>query len=293
MSILNIENAQVIVNNQIIFTDVNINVDRGQCHGLIGADNEGKTSLIYCILGLNKLTSGTIKLFDTINPSNRNKYMNKVAFVPDELLCFEHMTGAQFIDMTMQLRHQKDWLDEAEQLIEYFEVNPAEQLTYMSEDMNKCIYIISALLSKPELLILDEPFNFLSDKNADKLKEWLLAYTADGGTVLFVSDSFNSIADICNVVTTMKNRTIASDSLPIDSIKKFKLITATGIDLKTIPEEFTVVDHNTRYCKMIYKGESARLKSLLNDMLCKDFTIEDITLEDILYNTYDWLEDVL
>lgn len=292
MSILNIEHAQNNFNNNIIFTDVSLTLERGLCHALIGPDNEGKTSLLNCICGIHRLAYGKIQLFNGINAHSRLKYIPRLFFVPDELLCFERMTGAMFIDMTMKLRKQTDWICEAEELIEYFDVNPAMQLTYMSEDMNKCIYIISAILSHPDFLILDEPFNFLSELHTELLKDWLTAYVHSGGTVLIVSDSFDSVSDIADTVTVMKNRTIVN-SLPVSKIGKFKLITAFGTDIKTIPDEFTIVEHNTRHCKMVYKGEFTHLKELLSDLLCDDLTIEDITFNDILYNTYYWLEDVL
>lgn len=290
MAVIDIHKASLVLKNNIIFTDMDMQVEQGQCHALIGGDNEGKSSLLYAIVGQNALTSGEILLFDEYEPKQRAQFMKRVGYVPDELLCFENMTGAQLLDKTLQLRQAQEWINYVEGLIEYFGVDPSLQLTEMSDDMNKCIYIINAILDEPDLLILDEPFNFLENKSIVRFKAWLQAYVADGKTVLITSDSYEAVSDICDVISVVKDRTIVTKNMPVPQIQTYKLITVRGINIYSIPPEVKVVEQNMRCCKLCFKGGIERLKEVLQALECDDFNVSDVTVDDVLFHTYDWLE---
>lgn len=292
MSAIVVKDACVAAYGEDIFYNVNMCVEVGTCHGLIGKDNEGKSSLLYAMLGLNRLTAGTITLFDTIRPQQRKQYKSRIGYLPDELLCFGQMTGAQLLDKTMQIRGIRDWVDYAEQLIDYFQVNPAMYLEDMTDDMNKCIYIISTILSEPELLILDEPFNFLQKDSRERLKLWLQSYVKDKKTVLLVSDNYEELRGLCDVITVMKNRTVAASGLRAETIREFKLITAENMDFKSLPEVCRVVECDARRCKIAYNGEVSKLKEVISHIKCDNFTIEDVTIDDILFQKYDWIEEL-
>lgn len=291
MSVIDIHNASMQFKKQTIFTNINIQVQQGECHGLIGADNEGKSSLLYAILGQNMLTSGDILLFDMYKPKQRKQFMNRVGYVPDELLGFENMTGIQLLDKTMQLRHANEYIDDMERLIEYFEIDPCMQLMEMSDDMNKCVYIVNAIFNNPNLLILDEPFNFLEDKSAAQFKAWLRNYTSDGKTVMITSDSFEAVSDICDVISAVKDRTIIAENMPISQINTYKLIEVWGINQHSIPPDVKIVEQNAEYCKLCLNGSIQRLKEVIQMLECDNFTVSDITEDDVIFHTYDWLED--
>lgn len=292
MAVIDIRKASLQLNYNIIFANMDLQVEQGQCHGLIGADDEGKSSLLYSIIGQNALTSGEIILFDKYNPKQRAKFMKNVGYLPDELLCFENMTGAQVLDKTIQLRCAYDAIDYVEELIDYFEVDPSLQLMEMSDDMNKCIYIINAILDKPDLLILDEPFNFLENKSIERFKAWLQSYVANGKTVLITSDNYESVSDICDMISVVKDRTVVTKNMQVSQIQTYKLIVAKGINVYSIPQNVKIVEQNMRCCKLCFKGGVEQLKEVIQVLECDDFIVSDITLDDILFHTYDWLEDL-
>lgn len=293
MNILDIYNASLSVKGKNIFSKVNINISNGTCHALVGPDNQGKSSLIYAALGQNSLSSGDILFFEDTDSTMQKDILSRVGFVPDELLMFPHMTGIEFLRMTLKLRGIADWDDYANMLMDYFDLDASLPLTDITDNDNKCFYIISAIISEPEFLILDEPFNYLNEKTIILLKSWIRAYVDSGNTVLITSDNFEDIKDISDHITVMSERTVIRNSFHVDSLKEYILITAYGIDIHSIPNNVTIVEQNPRTCSLFLDGNQDELMKVLNSINCDKFTVDLITEDDILYNRYTWLEDVL
>ncbi|MGN0327450.1 MAG: ATP-binding cassette domain-containing protein [Lachnospira sp.] len=293
MPVIQAYNVNIYNRQHNICHNVNLRVDRGTCHALVGADNEGKTSLLDAIVGLNHFQQGEIYLFEHFTPGSSAQLKNRIGYVPDDLLFSNNLTGAQMLDMTMRIKNVTEWIDYAEMLIDYFEVDPSITLNEMSEDMNKRFYIISSILCEPELLILDEPFNFLSRSGTTKLKDWLCAYVCDGNTVLLTSDNYGSISDICDVVSLMKERTTLSKTYFKNDLLPCKIITTQNINQQSIPDDVVVIEQNPHLCRLRFSGTNDRLKDIIQQLDCSDFTIENVTVDDILNSTYDWMEDEL
>jgi ABC-type multidrug transport system ATPase subunit len=293
MPAISIKNLCISNRHNNICHDINLEVLYGTCHAIIGADNEGKTSILHAVLGYNRCDSGTVTLLDEAVPSQCHKLHNRLGFVPDNLLFVNNLTGAQLLDMNMQLNRINESIDYAETLIDYFHVNPALCLNEMTEDMNKCFYIISSILCRPELLILDEPFNFLSTSSRDKLKAWLKTYVGNGNTVLITSDNYSDVSDICTSFSLMKEHTIMDKTFSSDELAPYKLISAKGINQKSIPDDTAILYQNQEICHLRFKGNVSRLKEILAELDCNDFTVKDITIDDITSGTYDWIGEDL
>lgn len=293
MEELGIYNASLYVRGENIFSKVDISVSKGTCHAIVGPDNQGKSSLLYAALGQNSLSSGDIIFFEDTDSSFQKVILSRVGFVPDELLSFPDMTGLEFLQMTLELRHVKDWYDYADMLLDYFDLDASVPLIDITDNDNKCFYIISAILSEPEFLILDEPFNYLNEKTGNLLKEWIKAYVSSGNTVLVTSDNFEDIKDISDYITVMSDRTVIRKAFPVASLKEYTLIVAYGVDLHTIPDNVIIVEQNVHSCSIFFDGTKEELLEILGNLKCSKFTVNHITEDDILYNKYPWLEDVL
>lgn len=187
MNILTVEGLSYYKRKHIIYQNISINLSKGDCYVIMGRDNEGKTSLLRGILGLEKAAEGSVIWGEGIE--KKTLFRNQIGFVPDELLGFEKMTGVQLLDMIISLK-KGDYLEKADELLQYFGINPAVPVEYMDENTNKCIYLISVLMQSPPVLILDEPFNFLNEETADRLRSWLKRYCKEGNTVLITSDNY-------------------------------------------------------------------------------------------------------
>lgn len=300
MSILDVRNISKKRNHTHIYADISLKVEKGDCYAILGADDEGKTSVLNAIMGLDRPDKGEIFLFgeNLKNTKNIKSIKNRIGYVPDDLLCFENMTGAELLDMTMQFRNADNSIKFAETLIKYFQINPALQLQDMNDDMNKCTYIINAFLTRPELIILDEPFNFLSNRNIRMLKKLISAYTQMGNTVIIVHDSYDGVSDMCTRFSVIKeHKQLRCDELP-SMYDDMKIIVADMIKndnvvnnmLKCAKEKscmLKVIKKDIRQTAMIFKGETGDLTALLNCLKCEDYEIRNVSAQAQIMELYD------
>lgn len=287
MSILKVNNICRHTRRQILFTDISFEVFKGDCYAIIGKDNEGKTSIINSILGIDKIDSGEIVWFD--NPKFSQNIFDFVSYVPDELLCFHHMNGIQFLDMSMKLDNLYESADRAKKFLEYFEIDPFNLLEDMPFEENKCIYFISAILKNPKVLILDEPYIFLNQKATRKLNNLIKKYTKLGNTVIITSDNFNDILPVCNRFSAIQNRTIIKTNEKLNNYSSAKKICISGLN----EDDFTLLSSykniiarkfNNSTNTLIYNGDAQELNSMLSTINFTDINILDITIDDQIFD---------
>lgn len=300
MSILDVKNISKKRNHTDIYTDISLKVEKGDCYAILGADNEGKTSVLNAIMGLDKPDNGDIFIFgeNIKNTKNIKGIKNRIGFVPDDLLCFENMTGAELLDMTIQFRNAENSFKFAETLINYFNINPSLQLQDMDDDMNKCTYIINAFLTRPELIILDEPFNFLSQKSIRMLKKLISAYTQMGNMVIIVNDNYDGVSDICTKFSVIKeHKQLRCDESP-SMYDDMKIIVADGIKNNNVVSNMLncatekscvlkVIKKDIRQTAMIFKGKTEDLNALLNVMECENYEIRNVPVQAQIMEMYD------
>lgn len=297
MNILEVKNISKKRNHTDIYTDISLKVEKGDCYAILGVDDEGKTSVLNAIMGFDVPDEGEITVLGEKGRSIK-KIRSRLGFVPDDLLCFENMTGAELLDMTIHFRGADNSLRFAETLIDYFQINPALQLQDMDDDMNKCTYIINAFLTRPELIILDEPFNFLSRKSVKRLKKLMGAYTKMGNTIITVHDNYNEISDICTKFSVIKDhRQLRCDESP-SMYEDMKIIVADKMEneksvsdmIKYAAENscmLKIIKSDYRQTAMIFKGEIGVLNSLLLLMICENYEIRNVSAQSQVMEWYD------
>lgn len=299
MNIIEINNLSKRKHKKDIYKNISLTVQNGDFYAIIGAKGEGKTSLLHSILGFCRFTSGQMLLFDRKHLSRSTR--KEIGYVPDELLCFPRLTGAGLLDMTISLQKLPDAYDRAGELIDYFHISPGIPLCEMDENTNKCIYLISAFLSEPELLILDEPFRFLSDGSASRLRELLGKYCKKGHTVLIADDNYENIDPFCSHVSVLKNKIQIHKDLSPRHYSSQKLITIKNPSddiqkrLKMLPERFPsqirILQTVPTESQCLFTGRPEKLNDLLITLKCPDYSVQDVTIHDQLLKTYDWMEE--
>lgn len=293
MQILQVNDISKSIRGNSIYEHISMEIYEGECYGLIGIDDAGKTSIIHTVLGLLRADSGTVTWFG--KKGSMTALPQNIGYVPDDLLCFENMTGAELLDMTMKLGKRNSSIDEAEMLIDYFKINPALQLNEMDEDMNKCTYIISAFLKEPKVLVLDEPFNFLGEKSRIRLKSIIKRYIAAGNTIILADDNCEKIIDICNRFSAIKEGKQIRRDEELSWYAPAKLITAYGIAADSrnmLDNKKDIVTAKSEEAESIYlyMGETEKLKGLLYSLKCRDFNVKDLTIDNQIFREYEWVQ---
>lgn len=184
-------------------------VQPGEIRGLLGPNGSGKSTTMKMILGLLKPDSGNINVCDVDVGSKPVEARRHLGYVPETPFLYEYLSAAEYLDLVgvaygldrAERRKRAGELLQALQL----EKQVNEVMSGYSQGMRQKIALISALMHKPKVLILDEPLNGLDPRSARIVKE-ILHRLADEGVSILFSTHVLEIADaICSKITIISN----------------------------------------------------------------------------------------
>ena len=183
-------------------------------------------------------------------------------------------------------------------LLDFFEINPVSLLQDMSYEENKCIYLISALLKEPEVLVLDEPYNFLDTARRIKLNALLKTYIKSGNTVIVTTTDFAEIAPICTRFSAIQDKTLIRRDEIASQYQKAKEICILGLnpqDTDLLVSFAHIIPLNLVQDKkvFIYMSDMDSLCKLLNRLRFSDIYIKDLTIQEQIFKQYHFTDKEL
>ena len=198
--------------------DVSLSVMGGDIYGFIGHNGAGKSTTIRAVVGVLDFTEGEIYIDGHSVKDDPMDCKRITAYIPDNPDLYENLTGIQYLNFVADVFGIS--AAEREQSIRkyagMFEITDdlGDLISAYSHGMKQKLAIISALIHKPKLLVLDEPFVGLDPKATFTLKEIMHEMCA-GGTAIFFSTHVLDVAEkLCNKVAIIKHgRIIASGTM--------------------------------------------------------------------------------
>jgi ABC-2 type transport system ATP-binding protein len=198
--------------------DVSFNARAGEVTGYLGPNGSGKSTTVKIITGLLDPTDGEVLYRGRPIRENPVDFKAILGYVPEEPYLYPHLTGAEYLEMTGQLRNlpEKPLREKIGALLELFSLagDRHAPISSYSKGMRQKILISAALLHDPELVVLDEPFSGLDVHAALVLRSLIRELAASGKTVLFSSHVLEVVEKVCShVVILHKGRVVANDSI--------------------------------------------------------------------------------
>lgn len=191
-------------------------IQSGDMLGLVGNNGAGKTTLFRLMLDLLKADGGSVHI-GTLNVSQSEEWKNITGAFIDEGFLIDYLTPEEYFYFVGRMYGlKKEVVDERIARFERFmngEVIGQKKLirNYSAGNKQK-IGIISAMLHQPQVLILDEPFNFLDPSSQSIIKHILKAYNEEtGATILISSHNLSHTVDICPRIALLENGKIIRD----------------------------------------------------------------------------------
>lgn len=212
---LKLENVVKRYGNYNAVDGLNLDIQPNQIYGLLGANGAGKTTTIRMILGLLTPTSGKIRWggkeinyenSDTIGylPEERGLYPKLT--VKEQLLYLGRLRGMQKDQIVKEMNF---WLEKFK-VPEY--VN--KKVEELSKGNQQKIQFITAVIHKPKLVFLDEPFSGLDPVNVEILKEAVQELANRGTTVIFSSHRMEQVEELCqNLCILHRGKPVVEGSL--------------------------------------------------------------------------------
>ena len=188
--------------------DLSLAVPAGQIVGFIGHNGAGKTTTLRCAAGILDFSEGTIEIDGHDIRREPVAAKQVTAFLPDNPDLYEFMTGVQYLTFIADI-YGIPAGERTRRVQEYasaFELTAAlgSAIGSYSHGMKQKLALISALMRKPRLLILDEPFVGLDPQAAFVMKGYLRQVCSEGGSVLFSTHVLEVAEKLCDKVAIIQ-----------------------------------------------------------------------------------------
>lgn len=207
---------------------INLEIPRGELFGFLGPNGAGKTTTMRMIAGILQPTAGTIEIAGDDVTRDPIRAKSRLGFIPDRPFVYDKLTGAEFLRFVAALYGQEGEVIERrmEELLDLFELMPwkDELVESYSHGMRQKLIISSALLHRPEVIVVDEPMVGLDPKGQKFLKELFRAFVERGGTVLMSTHTLDMVEEMCDRIGIIAGGRI----LACGSVAEVRQQTAAG-----------------------------------------------------------------
>ena len=218
---ITIKNLKKLFGETLACNIPELTINKGEIIGLVGNNGAGKTTLFRLILDLLEADDGSVELKGVkVNDSEEWKHFTS-AFIDNGFL-IDFLTPEEYFTFINRVSGIKDCnIDDIAQKFEHFtggEVFGRKILIRnLSAGNKQKVGIISTLITSPEILILDEPFNFLDPTSQNLLKKMIESYNREtGATVIISSHNLTHTVDISTRSRLMEHGGLKRDIVNID-----------------------------------------------------------------------------
>jgi ABC-2 type transport system ATP-binding protein len=179
-----------------------ISVPQGCFFGFLGPNGAGKTTTIRMLMGLAQPTSGEIQVLGLPLPEKSYEVRKEIGLVPDDTLLFDHLTGAEYLQFVARMYGlpRKVATERAAELLALFELNERDRklIGEYSKGMRKRVAMAAALIHRPKLFLMDEPFEGVDAVGARLMKKILLEQVRRGATIFLTSHVLEVVERLCD-----------------------------------------------------------------------------------------------
>lgn len=215
MKILEVNNINKTFVRLKAVDNLSFSIEEGTVFGLLGPNGAGKTTTIRMIMNIIIPDSGSISVLGSSNIADANQI---IGYLPEERGIYRKMKVFEVLLFLARLKSMKRkealqainfWLEKLD--LQNWKHTKVEEL---SKGMQQKLQIISAIIHKPKLLILDEPFMGLDPINTNIIKEVLLQLKTEGVTIIFSTHLMDNVEKLCeDILLINKGKNILNGKL--------------------------------------------------------------------------------
>ncbi|MFR4996886.1 MAG: ABC transporter ATP-binding protein [Clostridium paraputrificum] len=279
--------------NKAVLKGVSFNIEAGDIYGLIGENGAGKTTLLKLIVNLLKPTSGNIQVLGKEIKKDSYDYLRNIGALIDEPVFYKKLTLYENFEVHCEYLgfYHEEKLESVLKRVGLHN-KKSKKIKELSFGEKQRLAIAYALITEPELLILDEPTNGLDPIAIVELREILLKLNREFNTTIIISShAINELETLVNKVMFLKNGEIVENGL-LEEIKE-KCSVYIEIEVEDSSKALAILEKelNIRNMKLINKGtirvyealeERKNILSTLvkNDVEVLSFNMVQISLEE-------------
>lgn len=264
VEVLRMENITKIYSNGFMANkDVNLVINKGEIHALVGENGAGKTTLMKILFGMESFQGGRVLLDgkDANITSPLDAIAKGIGMVHQHFMQVPSLTVAENVTLGMEpgrglVFDPKEAARITQEISDKYQlkVNAQERIADMGVGLRQKVEILKALVRKCRILILDEPTAVLTPQETQELFVQLKAMKQDGIAIIFISHKLEEVMDLCDRVTVLRHgHTVGSDVITaLDPAKISRMMVGRDVVLEIqkdppVPKENILKVENLYY----------------------------------------------
>ena len=198
MSVISCKALSKKYDDVLALDGVDLIVEKGEFFGLLGPNGAGKTTLLKILTGQIRATEGTAEVLGLDVEKDILGVKRKIGIVPEQESPPSFLTPREVLEMVVAIRETEN--PDIDGWIEFFEMEPLEGRVCrnLSRGQRQKVMLAAAFISQTELLFLDEPFINLDPIVQTKVRDWLVNFVKEGGTVFLNTHLLENAQRLCD-----------------------------------------------------------------------------------------------
>ncbi len=235
--------------DNIVLKELDLSIPKGSIFGLIGPNGAGKSTLIGVLTGLLSFDDGYITINELLFVDENEEVIKRdIASVLQPPLLFEQFTSIEFIEYVCDIYEieTKGLIERAYSLMDFFEIKDfaKTKIHKLSSGSRKKLAFVTAVLTEPKVLLLDEPFEAVDVISIDRMKTILRKLKAKGVTMIITSHILEVVENLCDDIAILhQGRIIAYlDSVSRESLKEHSTLHEIFAEYVKVEQKDDIVD---------------------------------------------------
>jgi ABC-2 type transport system ATP-binding protein len=209
----------------VALESLDLEVRPGEIFGFLGPNGSGKTTTIRLLLGLIRPTRGSATILG-IPVGDVDQAHRHVAYVPGDVALWPQLTGTETLDLLGNVAGTVDTGFRTE-LLERLGVDPSQRLRSYSKGNRQKIALVAAFMSRPDVLLLDEPTAGLDPLMEEQFQQLARDAAARGQTIFLSSHILDEVQDLCDRVGILR----AGRLVEVAALEDLRRLGSTIVDL--------------------------------------------------------------
>lgn len=270
-----------VYHDQIVVSDVNMNVRKGEIYGFLGPNGAGKTTVMKMITSLVKPSAGKITIFGREITKSSYDFLKRIGTVIEYPIFYEQFTSlknlvlhCEYMGYPVDKRH-------LENVLSFVDLNHVEDkpVKDFSLGMKQRLGIARAIVTEPDILILDEPLNGLDPEGIHDMRNLFITLSHQYGMTLLISSHIlGEIEQIAHTIGVIRDGNLIKE-VAMDSIRNGQ---SNYVELRTphLPKaEFVLKD--ILHLKNFYKNEKHKVLRIYETSISSNKILENMINHDV------------
>jgi len=283
-----------------IVSNVNMNINKGEIYGFLGPNGAGKTTIMKMILNLIKPSSGKVTVLNQLVKPASYQYLKKIGCIIEYPVFYDRLTAKDNLELHCEYNgvHDKRSVKEALEVVGLGGVGN-KKIHEFSLGMKQRLGIARTIVTKPEILILDEPINGLDPIGIKDVRELLLSLKDEYGLTILISShivsEIENIADRIGIINRgkllkevtmeeVRKENAGYLEIKVNHLEKARNILETHLGIKN----YEVAGHQViRIFEHVVSQSQVNKELMLHGVEINGMEMKQLSLEEYFLNLID------